>query len=144
MSMHAIGLHRAGVRGAAEPIARSDAATTPPLRAGRPDREATLARPFTLSGRGLHTNRRVRVQVEPAESGGIRFRRAGECGVAMVAAHLRAVVRKPLCTALRLADGRLVRTVEHLLAALAAYAIDHALVTLDAEELPIFDGSAVP
>lgn len=36
------------------------------------------------------------------------------------------------------------RTVEHLLAALSALQIDNALVEIDAEEVPIFDGSALP
>jgi len=37
-----------------------------------------------------------------------------------------------------------VRTVEHLLAALLACQIDHATVEIDAEEVPILDGSAQP
>ena len=52
-------------------------------------------------------------------------------------------VTQPACTALRV-EGVLVRTVEHLLASLYALRIDNALVETDAEELPIFDGSAVP
>ncbi len=36
------------------------------------------------------------------------------------------------------------RTVEHLLAALYALRIDNALIDTDAEEMPIFDGSALP
>nr|WP_261405834.1 UDP-3-O-acyl-N-acetylglucosamine deacetylase [Chenggangzhangella methanolivorans] len=51
---------------------------------------------------------------------------------------------RPLCTALQLGDGPLVRTVEHLLAALSAHQIDNALIEIEGEELPIFDGSAEP
>lgn len=50
---------------------------------------------------------------------------------------------QPACTALR-SEGVLVRTVEHLLASLHALRIDNAIAEIDAEELPIFDGSAVP
>jgi UDP-3-O-[3-hydroxymyristoyl] N-acetylglucosamine deacetylase len=51
---------------------------------------------------------------------------------------------QPLCTMLRNADGVGVRTIEHLLASLLACEIDHAIVELDAEEVPILDGSATP
>ncbi|MFD0938486.1 UDP-3-O-acyl-N-acetylglucosamine deacetylase, partial [Methylobacterium trifolii] len=51
---------------------------------------------------------------------------------------------QPLCTAIRSPEGVLVRTVEHLMASLSAHAVDDALVEIDAEELPIFDGSATP
>jgi UDP-3-O-[3-hydroxymyristoyl] N-acetylglucosamine deacetylase len=61
-----------------------------------------------------------------------------------VPALWQARVSQPLCTALQVPDGTLVRTVEHLLAALSALAIDNARVEIDAEELPIFDGSATP
>lgn len=50
---------------------------------------------------------------------------------------------QPLCTTLQI-DSVRVRTVEHLLASLLACEIDHATVELDAEEVPILDGSAQP
>lgn len=51
---------------------------------------------------------------------------------------------QPLCTALRTPDGVIVRTTEHLLAALRACGIDDVRVELSGEELPILDGSALP
>jgi UDP-3-O-[3-hydroxymyristoyl] N-acetylglucosamine deacetylase len=51
---------------------------------------------------------------------------------------------QPLCTMLRASDGIGVRTVEHLLASLLTQEIDHATIRLDAEEVPILDGSASP
>lgn len=106
---------------------------------------ATLAAPFAISGRGLHTGGRATVRVVPAAAGhGIVFRRTCRGGTVEVPALWRYRERQPLCTALRAPNGPLVRTVEHLLAALSAEAIDDALVEIDAEELPIFDGSAVP
>lgn len=111
--------------------------------------EGTLAKPLALSGHGLHTGRRVQVRISPvAPSGdrhGIVFRRTRggrELGALSVAPTLRHA--QPLCTMLRAADGVGVRTVEHLLAALLACEIDHAIVELDAEEVPILDGSARP
>lgn len=109
-------------------------------------RQATLGARFVRSGRGLHTARFSTVTVSPAEAGsGIVFRRTLRGGgVAVVPASWRHRVSQPLCTALKAPDGSLVRTVEHLLAALSALAIDNALVEIDSEELPIFDGSATP
>ncbi|HEY9826184.1 MAG TPA: UDP-3-O-acyl-N-acetylglucosamine deacetylase, partial [Stenomitos sp.] len=42
------------------------------------------------------------------------------------------------------ADQATVRTVEHLLAALAALGIDNARIELDGPEVPLLDGSALP
>lgn len=113
---------------------------------GSPARQATLAAAFERLGPGLHTGRRAKVQVSPAAAGsGILFRRRFEDGrSADVPALWRYRESQPLCTALRSPEGVLVRTVEHLLAALSAHRIDNALVEIDAEELPIFDGSALP
>ncbi|GJE17100.1 UDP-3-O-acyl-N-acetylglucosamine deacetylase [Methylobacterium marchantiae] len=110
------------------------------------DRQATLSAGFGLTGYGLHTGRRVTVTVAPAtDNHGIVFRRILSRGRAVdVPASWRFRETQPLCTALRSVEGPLVRTVEHLLAALSAYRIDNALISLDAEELPIFDGSALP
>ncbi|WP_177205228.1 UDP-3-O-acyl N-acetylglycosamine deacetylase [Burkholderia sp. WP9] len=111
--------------------------------------EGTLAKPLALSGRGLHTGRRVNVRILPvAPSGerhGVVFRRVRdgrELGVLPADPALRH--GQPLCTMLRTTDGIGVRTVEHLLASLVACEIDHAIVELDAEEVPILDGSAQP
>ncbi len=106
---------------------------------------ATLARPFVLTGRGLHTGARATATVSPAPSGhGVTFVRTDRSGV-RAPADWRRRVTQPLCTALRCDDGvSLVRTVEHLLSALSAFEVDDARVELDSEELPILDGSAAP
>ncbi|KAB1070593.1 UDP-3-O-acyl-N-acetylglucosamine deacetylase [Methylobacterium planeticum] len=118
---------------------------TVPVRAPAPA-QATIANAFARQGRSLHTGRNAAVRVSPAEAGtGIVFRRRLRNGLAItVPALWPARVSQPLCTALQASDGTLVRTVEHLLAALSALAIDNALVEIDGEELPIFDGSAAP
>lgn len=115
-------------------------------REGGSPLQATLRMPFRRSGPGLHTGRRASVTVSPAPAGtGILFRRTLKDGSRVeVPALWRHRVSQPLCTALRTPEGPLLRTVEHLLAALSALAVDNALVEIDAEELPIFDGSATP
>lgn len=117
-----------------------------PETQARPARQATLAAAFERAGPGLHTGRRANVRVSPAAAGaGILFRRTlGNGRRADVPALWRYRESQPLCTALRSGEGVLVRTVEHLMAALSAHRIDNALVELDSEELPIFDGSALP
>lgn len=108
--------------------------------------QGTLARELVLAGHGLHTGRRVNVRIHPASVGqGILFRRmqSGRL-LAELPASPQLRVAQPLCTALQARDGVRVRTVEHLMAALLACEIDHATVELDAEEVPILDGSALP
>lgn len=122
------------------------------LPAGWQPSEGMLARPLELSGHGLHTGRRVNVRILPAESAtpsgerhGIVFRRVHKGkALGIVAADPSLRQGQPLCTMLRANDGLGVRTVEHLLASLLACEIDHAIVELDAEEVPILDGSAQP
>lgn len=84
----------------------------------------------------------VRVWPAPAEHGIVFRRTLPDGGSVDVPGNWRFRESQPLCTALRSDEGVLVRTVEHLMAAMSALRIDNALVCLDAEELPIFDGSA--
>lgn len=117
----------------------------PVIDAPLPRFEATLGGAFEASGVGLHTGRMSRLKAFPAPEGhGLRFVRATKRGVAEVPALWPNRRSRPLCTALQVDDGPLVRTVEHLLAALSALAIDNARIELDGEELPILDGSAAP
>lgn len=104
--------------------------------------EATLAAPFSVSGRGLHTNRPARVTVEPAPPRqGIRFQVEGGAPVAL---RWENRVASRFNTALRLPNGGMLRTVEHLAASLSVFGVDNALVRVEGRELPIFDGSARP
>ncbi|MGF6965257.1 UDP-3-O-[3-hydroxymyristoyl] N-acetylglucosamine deacetylase [Paraburkholderia sp. WC7.3g] len=116
--------------------------------AGWSHREGTLARVLSVSGHGLHTGRRVNVRILPGTASGPRgvvFRRMQHGRVlAEFAVHPALRRGQPLCTMLEAADGVRVRTVEHLLASLLACEIDRATVELDAEEVPILDGSAQP
>jgi UDP-3-O-[3-hydroxymyristoyl] N-acetylglucosamine deacetylase len=106
----------------------------------------TLGQSLTVDGRGLHTGRHSRVTLHPAAPGaGIRFRRLRKGKpLAEIPAQVAHRYSQPMCTALRAEDGTLVRTVEHLLAACLACGIDDALIEVEGEELPIFDGSALP
>jgi UDP-3-O-[3-hydroxymyristoyl] N-acetylglucosamine deacetylase len=106
--------------------------------------QGTVATDLDVAGHGLHTNRRVKVRIRPAEAGhGILFKRT-DLGGAIVPADAALREYQPMCTALRSADGVAIRTCEHLLAALLASEIDNALVEINSEEVPILDGSSRP
>ncbi|MFX1766421.1 UDP-3-O-acyl N-acetylglycosamine deacetylase [Paraburkholderia sp. A1RI-2L] len=119
--------------------------------AGWQRNQGTLAREVKIEGRGLHTGRRVRVRIVPVDPGapgaraGIWFERSrGDRPLAALPVDASLRHAQPLCTMLRARDGIGVRTVEHLLASLLTQEIDHATIHLDAEEVPILDGSATP
>ncbi|MBN1938953.1 MAG: UDP-3-O-[3-hydroxymyristoyl] N-acetylglucosamine deacetylase [Candidatus Aminicenantes bacterium] len=101
----------------------------------------TIAGPVALEGVGVHTGRPVRLRLLPAERPGILFRRIDLDGAEMALAPDR--VESQNSTTL-VGDRFSVRTVEHLLAAFWVPGIDALVVELDADEIPILDGSAEP
>lgn len=109
--------------------------------------ESTLAKEVAVSGLGLHTGRKASVRILPRSGGkgerGILFTRPGRANSAIaVSPGKRRWENHPLCSTMKAPDGSLFRTVEHLLAALLFCQIDHAIIELEGEEIPILDGSA--
>jgi len=76
----------------------------------------------------------------PANSG-VRFRRVDLEGKPEIEARVENVSETNRSTTLAKGNVK-VHTVEHVLAALAGYGIDNAIIELDANEPPIADGSA--
>lgn len=110
----------------------------------RGERQRTLAGSAALEGTGLHSGQPVTAEVGPAEADrGIVFRRTDVDGEPEVPARLEHVSRVEWETVLS-RDDVSVRTVEHLLAALAAHGVDNAEVRLQGPEPPALDGSAAP
>lgn len=104
----------------------------------------TLATTVEVAGVGLHTGAAITVQLSPALSGeGLRFCRGDLANAAMLPARVDTVTGSDRRTVLG-RDGVEVQTVEHLLAALHAMALDDVLVTLDGPEIPMGDGSFLP
>lgn len=105
--------------------------------------QRTLARTVSFEGEGLHTGRKVKLTIHPAEADtGIRFCRVDlnpEFKVQALAQFVRSDELRQ--TALVVGAG-MIRTVEHLMAALHGLGVDNALVEVDGEELPAMDGSA--
>lgn len=112
------------------------------------DRQFTLAQNVTLSGIGLHSGEVCHVQIIAAPlNAGICF-----CcpdvslgAIVEIPARVEAVAQTVLSTELAQGTQRL-RTVEHLLAALAGLGISNARIHLEPArpllELPLLDGSA--
>ncbi len=103
--------------------------------------QQTLGRPVTVTGHGVHSGEAATVTLRPADPDtGRRFRRTDLPGTPEVPADLAQVVATELGTTLGAGEAR-VRTVEHVMAALAALGIDNVLMDLDGPEPPIGDGS---
>jgi UDP-3-O-[3-hydroxymyristoyl] N-acetylglucosamine deacetylase / 3-hydroxyacyl-[acyl-carrier-protein] dehydratase len=104
--------------------------------------QQTLNRPASFSGIGLHSGNRVNMTILPAPAGsGVRFRRVDLEGNPEIEARVENVGETTRSTTL--AKGNLkIHTVEHVLAALAGYGIDNAVIELDTNEPPIADGSS--
>jgi UDP-3-O-[3-hydroxymyristoyl] N-acetylglucosamine deacetylase len=102
----------------------------------------TLATEFERSGVGLHSGVTTCVRVLPAAAGeGRYFIRADRAGVPSIPARIAAVSQTLLSTELTNGEAS-VRTVEHLLAALAGMGVDNARIEIDGAEVPLLDGSA--
>lgn len=107
-------------------------------------KQATLQQSITIEGKGLHTGVRASLTVHPAEENhGLKFRRTDLEGQPLIKADANNVWSTERCTVLGKATAK-VSTVEHLLAALKGCGIYNALIEIDAEEVPILDGSAAP
>ena len=107
-------------------------------------RQRTLKSLIRASGVGLHTGRKVRIALRPAPPDtGVVFRRIDLASPVDVPARADLVGDVKLCSGL-VKDGVKVYTVEHLMSALNGLGIDNVFVDLDADELPIMDGSASP
>ena len=101
----------------------------------------TLAGEITLSGVGLHTGCTANITLSPAPANaGFSFVLADGSRIPATHQTVRSTVR---CTTLGSSTGE-VNTVEHVLAALAGMDVDNAVISCDAEEIPIMDGSALP
>jgi UDP-3-O-[3-hydroxymyristoyl] N-acetylglucosamine deacetylase len=95
-----------------------------------------------VQGIGLHSGLTTTVKIIPTDPGtGRYFVRVDLPHAPQIPARIEQVSQTTLSTELT-ANGASVRTVEHLLAALAALGIEDAQIEIDGAELPLLDGSA--
>ena len=106
--------------------------------------QQTLSNPISCTGVGLHTGKPVTLTLRPAPSdtGVVFVNRNGHAG-ATLAASVDHLVATELCTAIS-GNGFQVKTIEHVLAALAGLNVDNVYVDIDAAEAPVMDGSSAP
>ena len=105
--------------------------------------QQTIKKSFTLSGKGLHGGKQVTLTFNPAEEGyGIKFQRIDLEDKPIIEAIVTHVNDTQRGTTIRNYNGHEVKTIEHLMAALTGCGIHNVLIQLDADEIPILDGSS--
>lgn len=104
--------------------------------------QRTLASPFTMTGRGLHTGVDVTISFLPAPvHHGFKIKRTDIPGQPVIDADADLVTATPRGTILEQGNVK-IGTIEHALAALAGMRLDNVLIEVDNEEFPILDGSS--
>ncbi len=107
-------------------------------------KQKTIKHPFSLSGKGLHSGKFVTITCQPAkENEGIRFQRTDLEGQPIIEALASNVGETQRGTFI-VNHGAEVKTIEHLMAALASFGIYNILIQADGEEVPILTGSSQP
>ena len=106
--------------------------------------QKTIKNEIQFDGVGLHTGTLVNMTLKPAEANsGIVFKRVDvKNSDNIIKANYQNVNSPILCTKIKNSSGVSVSTIEHLMAALYGKGIDNLLIEIDAEEVPILDGSS--
>ncbi len=108
------------------------------------EKQHTLKCKYTFEGKGLHTGRNVTMTLESAPAGhGIKFKRVDLGEDAIIDALVDYVTTTARGTTLEKGEVK-ISTLEHLMATFNGLGVDNALVSIDAQEVPILDGSAKP
>ncbi|MPL68933.1 UDP-3-O-acyl-N-acetylglucosamine deacetylase [bioreactor metagenome] len=106
--------------------------------------QTTIAKAVSYTGIGLHSGQDVAITIKPAPiDSGVVFVRVDLPGAPEVKADTANVTAAMRATTLESGPAK-VFTVEHLLAALRAMAVDNCLVEIDSVEPPVADGSGLP
>jgi len=102
--------------------------------------QTTIKKSVELVGIGLHKGSPVKLKLEPLESNsGIIFYRSDvDVAIALTPEN---VVDTKMATVIG-KDGYVISTIEHMLSAVYAYGIDNLKVIVDADEIPVMDGSS--
>jgi len=106
------------------------------------ERQKTILKEVTLTGKGLHTGVNVTLTFKPAPANfGYKFQRVDLDGKPVIKAIAKNVVDTSRGTAIE-ENGARVNTIEHTLAAVNGLGIDNVLIEIDGPEAPILDGSS--
>ena len=105
--------------------------------------QKTISKKISFSGIGIHTGKTVKMNILPASPNtGIVFKRVDIKQNNTVYPLYNNVIDTTLCTTISNNNGVQVSTIEHLMGAFYGIGIDNAIIELDAQEVPIMDGSA--
>lgn len=103
-------------------------------------KQTTLDNIINCTGKGVHSGQEINIKLVPAPADtGIIFKRTDI--EAEIPALYTYVTDTVLCTTIS-HQGASIRTIEHLLSALAGLGVDNLIIEIDGPELPIMDGSA--
>jgi len=102
--------------------------------------QTTIKKAVELVGIGLHKGSAVKLRIEPLkENSGIVFYRSDvDVAIPLVPEN---VVDTQMATVIG-KDGYVISTIEHMLSAVYAYGIDNLRIIVDADEVPVLDGSS--
>ncbi len=107
-------------------------------------KQHTIGKSVSLTGIGLHTGVPAKVTFNPApENYGIRFVRTDLEGTPEIVADIDNVVDLARGTTIGSGDVR-VYSIEHVMSCFAGLQIDNCRVDVEAQEIPLMDGSALP
>ena len=103
-------------------------------------RQTTIAKKVHTVGIGLHKGEPIKLILEPLEAGGgIVFYRS-DLGISFKASPEN-VVNTQMATVVG-NDKGYISTIEHLMSAISGYGIDNIRIIVDANEIPVMDGSS--
>ncbi len=103
--------------------------------------QTTIGKSVELVGIGLHKGSPVRLRLEPlaANSGIVFYRSDAGVSIPLTPEH---VVDTKMATVIG-KEGVTISTIEHMLSAIYAYGIDNLRIVVDADEVPVMDGSSL-
>jgi UDP-3-O-[3-hydroxymyristoyl] N-acetylglucosamine deacetylase/3-hydroxyacyl-[acyl-carrier-protein] dehydratase len=108
------------------------------------EKQRTIAKEVSLTGKGLHSGVDVIVNIKPAEPNtGYRFKRIDLDNQPIIRGLASNVTTTARGTTLE-ENGAHIMTIEHLCAAMFGLDIDNALVEVSGPEIPILNGSSKP
>lgn len=102
--------------------------------------QTTIKKPVDLVGIGLHKGSAVKLKLEPLEenSGIVFYRSDVDVAIPLLPEN---VVDTKMATVIG-KEGHVISTIEHMLSAVYAYGIDNLKIIVDADEIPVMDGSS--
>ena len=107
--------------------------------------QQTISNSISVKGIGLHTGNLVELTLEPAAvDNGIKFIRVDKKNDNVIEAIWSNVSETVLSTTISNSYGVKISTIEHLMSALSGLHIDNLNIYINANEVPIMDGSSKP